>query len=349
MSAAFYRLLALACFIGAPMGRVAAAPADEAWAKIIALDAGPQTRTRSDGEARLVAIAHLDHQEGALRKFVAEYGSDSRAFEARLRLARLLQIRGDVEGNSKCMVEATQLLDELEKRATAEQKPEIDFARVTYLMRTLRKPTAAQRERLLNAARRFQFEHPTDRRVGPVLAEVATLFAAQPQTMRSLLNDAQALVTDPQLKAQISDDLKRIDLMGQPLPLRLTTLQKKTFDLQQQRGTIVIIAFFAVWSPPSIAALETIRAAAAKLPAESVRVLGVSLDAKTEPLYAMLKEKSITWPIGYDGKGWESPLIRALAINALPTVWLIDKHGRLRSLDALEDTVSQAQQLLREK
>jgi hypothetical protein len=63
----------------------------------------------------------------------------------------------------------------------------------------------------------------------------------------------------------------------------------------------------------------------------------------------MLKEKSIKWPIGYDGQGWESPLIRRLGINALPTVWLVDRQGRLRSIDALEESAGQAQQLLREK
>ena len=56
----------------------------------------------------------------------------------------------------------------------------------------------------------------------------------------------------------------------------------------------------------------------------------------------------MTWPVACDGKGWESPLVRGLGINALPTVWLLDAHGRLRSLNALESAVAQARQLLRE-
>jgi hypothetical protein len=113
----------------------------------------------------------------------------------------------------------------------------------------------------------FQIEHPTDRRVGPLLAEVSTLFAAQPQTMRSLLLDAQPLATDPQLKAQINDDLKRLELIGQPLTLHFATLEGKTFDLEQVRGSVVMIVFFAVWSAQSVVALERIRSATSKLPA----------------------------------------------------------------------------------
>jgi hypothetical protein len=35
---------------------------------------------------------------------------------------------------------------------------------------------------------------------------------------------------------------------------------------------------------------------------------------------------------------WESPLIQSLGINTLPTVWIFDKQGILRSLDGLDET-----------
>jgi hypothetical protein len=50
----------------------------------------------------------------------------------------------------------------------------------------------------------------------------------------------------------------------------------------------------------------------------------------------------VTW----DGKGWDSPLMRALGINSVPTTWLLDKNGILRSLDALEDPNGQIRKLL---
>ena len=74
--------------------------------------------------------------------------------------------------------------------------------------------------------------------------------------------------------------------------------------------------------------------------------MGVSLDTKPEPLGELLKSRSVAWPVIRDGKGWESPLIRGFGINTLPTVWLVDREGKLRSLDALENTAGQIQKVL---
>jgi peroxiredoxin len=346
MPAAVYRLLAIGASIVALGLDEARAAAEDDWQQITALDAGPRSTGRNEGEARAAVLAHLDLQESALRKFLAHHPTDPHAFEARLRLARLLQIRGDVQGDAKSLAEAVRLLDALEKSATAGQRAEIDFARITFMMRTLRKPTSDQRERLLDKARKFQLDHPDDRRIAALLVEVATLFELQPKIMRDLLTDAQALATDPQLKAQIEDDLKRIELFGQPLRLEFTTTRGETFTIEQLRGSVVVLVFFAIWSGPSINALDAVREAAVKLPKDAIRIVGVSLDAKPEPLSALLKEKNISWPVGYDGKGWESPVIRTLGINSLPTVWLLDKEGRLRSLDGLANLAGQARQLL---
>ena len=50
-----------------------------------------------------------------------------------------------------------------------------------------------------------------------------------------------------------------------------------------------------------------------------------------------------------DGKGWESPVVRDLGINGLPTVWLLDGKGRLRSLNALEGAAGKARQLFTDR
>jgi len=55
-----------------------------------------------------------------------------------------------------------------------------------------------------------------------------------------------------------------------------------------------------------------------------------------------------SWPAYFDGKGWESPLARSLGINALPSVWILDKKGILRTFNAREGTTNWIQNLLRE-
>ena len=51
-------------------------------------------------------------------------------------------------------------------------------------------------------------------------------------------------------------------------------------------------------------------------------------------------------PIDIAAHRGKSPLIRTFGINTLPTVWLIDHAGKLRSLSALENTTGQLKQLL---
>jgi hypothetical protein len=337
-------LIAAGLCAGAMAGTV-----EEDWQAVVALDAGPGAQPDSAEAAGKIVVNHLARQEKALRSFLVAHPEDTHAFEAQLRLARLLQIRADFEASDKLRAESKRILDSLEKTATPEQRPELEFAKVARMMRLLKRSEPGQREELLKAAHRFQTEYPTDRRVAALLTEVATLFDAQPKTKESLLEDAQTTAKDPELTARIADDLKRVRLLGQEVSLKFTSVQGQEISIEGLAGRPVFIIFFAQGSQPAMIALGKLQQEVAQLPQGSIRVLGVSLDGKRETALEALKAHSLTWPTAWDGKGWESPLVRSLGINALPTVWLLDAHGKLRSLNALEGAAEQARQLLRER
>ena len=109
----------------------------------------------------------------------------------------------------------------------------------------------------------------------------------------------------------------------------------------------MILIFCASFSPPSTAAIASVQRAVKELPNGSVQLLGVSLDDRPERALALSKEQGISWPLACDGKGWGSESVRALGINTLPTVWLLDDRGRLRSLNGLQGTAAQLRQLLK--
>lgn len=342
-------ILALALGLGWSFAPARAGDAETDWQAIAALDAGPQQQPQTAEAAQVIVLAHLNRQELALRAFLAAYPDDFHVFEARLRLGRLLQIRGDLEDSDKKRAEGKKMFETLEKTATPEQRAELDFSKVTRLMRNLRQVTSARREELLVAARKFESEHPADRRLAALLAEVATLFDAQPKTKEALLMDAQPLAADPELKARIADDLKRVRRLGEEVPLNAASVQGREIKLADYRGKPVLLVFFAGLSQPSLAAVASVQRAVAELPAGTVQVVGVSLDERRETLVAAIKARALTWPVAFDGQSWESPLVRELGINALPTVWLLDLRGRLRSLNALDNTAAQVRKLLREK
>jgi peroxiredoxin len=322
-----------------------AASPNETWRDIVALDAGPKETPRTALEGRKIGLAHFEKQESALRAFLKQYPGDSRRIEARLRLARVLQLKADVDDKKIVSPEVETLIREAEKMAKPEDRADVEFARISYTMRSMREPTAQQRQRMLDAARSFQAAHPTDRRLAGLLTEIATLFDLQTKTKQALLIAAQARATDEDLKARITDDLRRIDLVSQPVSLRFEPADGKPIDVADYRGKTVFVLFFSCWSPPAVEAVLKLQKIFPELPAESFQVLGVSLDRSREPLERLVTEQKIDWPIICDGKGWESPLVRGNGINSLPTAWILDREGRLRSLNGMIETASQVREI----
>ncbi len=319
---------------------------DQDWAEVVALDAGPAHQPRTAQEARAMVLDQLDRQERSLRLFLKEHPEDAHGFEGRLRLSRLLQIRGDVQGNTKAVEEGRQILEQLGAVAKPEQRVEVAFSQVTFLMRTMGKPTPEKRDKLMESVRRFQREYPEERRIAPVLVELAKLYELQPKTMKKLLTEALAGARDAELKERIADDLKRVDSLGQSIALSAATVEGTQFEIASLKGSPVVLVFFARWSIPSMESIEAFKRDLAQLPPGAVRMVGVSLDSAPEAVAQWKTQQARAWTILCDGRGWESPVVRGLGINALPTVWLLDKQGRLRSLNGLESSLTQIRQLI---
>jgi hypothetical protein len=339
------RLLCPLLLLCAPL---VAGDAREDWAAVTALDAGPGGLPKSADEAISVSLAHLDRQEKLLRGFIAAYPTDANAFEAHLRLVRLLSLRARMKGEPS-PAEIQILLRSAELRAsTPAQLTELDFARLIQRMRQwqAKRPPADERRGLLDQTRTFERAHPGDRRIAALLAEVATLFDGDPNLKESILRDAKKIAKEPELKAQIADDLKRLDLFGKALPLRFTALDGRRVDARDWRGKIVAVIFFATFSEPSKAGFLELQRTVAEAGNDSLLV-AISLDSSRTALETFLREQKATCPVAWDGKGWNGPLIQALGINALPTAWLLDRRSALRSLDVLEDPAGQIRSLLR--
>lgn len=319
---------------------------EEDWQQITALEAGPQTKWKTRDEARAVTLAHFARQEKSLRAFAAAHPADPRSIEARLRLAHLLATRGDLQGSVNARTEAAQILDRLAQDVPAERHADVEFAKISLSMQQFASGGKDDRDALLNKAQTFEKAFPQDRRIPALLAEVATLFDAEPARKKALLERASIGADEAALRGRIADDLRRLALLGQPLSLRTTSLHGGVIDLEKWRGQVVLVYFFAAWSPPSLAALELVRDLAASYP--KVQALGISLDEEPAGLEALLRLHKITWPIGWEKQGWQSPLVRALGINALPTFWIVDRAGRLRTLNARADAPALIEQLLRE-
>jgi hypothetical protein len=334
-------LLALLCL---PLS-LKAADAEALWKEIAALDAGPGQPPTDTAAARQHFFQHVLKQEESCRKFLVALGEpskDPRLFEARLRLARALALHGELgEGSdsTNALAAAERLFDFLLTNGNQDQRAEVNFSRITQWMRRNRLPDHSQRAPFLDALKEFAREFPTDRRIPTLFVEAASVFDRDPDTKKFLLNEALRLNKDPRLEARIADDQKRLSLLGKPLQLKFSTFTGDPFDLQSLKGRPVIILFFAPQSPASRLAVKKVADAMKAFP--TLARIGVCM----EPDRGVAERfRSTQWsqdPLWWDGRGWETNLMRRLGINAVPTAWLIDANGTLISLDALEDTNAQ--------
>ena len=329
----------------------ARAGADGDWAAIVKLDAGPSGQPASRDEALRLAHEHFAKHRAALLAFIAAYPADPRVLDARLRLTSIRAALGEMDRKPTEVQAALLDLMALEKSKDVPRArlPDVAFRRISLQMQTLQGRPDEIREAVVTAARNFAIRFPDDIRSPRLLVEAATLCDDTPVVMRELLVSAQALSKEPALNARIADDLRRLNTLNQPVSAKFATIQGGRIDLAELRGSVVVLLFWAAESPPSLLWMKQFRDTLAKIPPEGLRVVMISLDEDRKDLDEAIRMFDLKWPINFDGKGWENAVARPLGINAIPTVWILDKKGILRSLNARENYEVWIRRLQRER
>ena len=329
----------------------ARATPDTDWTEIVAMDAGPSRKPTTREEAQVLARAHLAKQKNLIGVFLARHPSDPRAFDARLRLAAILAATGKMDNIRQQTDEATRILAALEKSpdAPAEKRADAGFRRVSLFLQGAIGRETEMRDSIVGAARGFVAKYPGDRRGPRLLVEAATVCDDDPALKRRLLNDARALSKEEELNRRIADDLVRLNHLGKPLDLEFPTIRGAGFDTRRQKGKVVVVVFWSAESPHSLMWMQNFRDTIGKLAGANLQVATVSLDTDSKALDRRLKEFQIGgWPTNYDGKGWDNAVARPLGINALPTVFVLDKSGVLRALNARDNYGAWIAKLLKE-
>ena len=314
--------------------------ADAAWQTILTQSTGPGLRYSSQEEALKAASQHLAKQEIDLRGFQRNYPTDSRHYSAEIRLADVLAAEGRLK-HDNTEVEGERLLLTLEADPATPMlvKADAGFARVSQDMEAAAGHLdTSTRDKLLAIIRQFDVNYPGDRRTGNLLTEIATLYDNEPDRKKALLEEALARTKDENVRQRIGDDLKRIGLLGKPLPLRLQSWEGgATIDLALRRGRVQVVLFWSSYSLPALNELAALQQVATHFEGQPVDFLTVSVDENRKALAETIKVASLKWPTSYDGKGWKGELVRSLGINAIPTVWVLDREGRLLTLNARGD------------
>ena len=121
--------------------------------------------------------------------------------------------------------------------------------------------------------------------------------------------------------------LKRLSLTGTRLDLQGRSLNGQTVSLQQYRGRVTLVVFWATWALPFTDDVAKLNEIYKKYQGAGFEILGVNLDSTVDTLPGYLKQHGITWQSIRDAGGTDGALARDYGIVSVPTMFIVDKSG----------------------
>jgi len=113
-----------------------------------------------------------------------------------------------------------------------------------------------------------------------------------------------------------------------PTPnVAVQTADGETVRLNDYKGKVVLIDFWASWCPPCKASFPALDAIRREYQAKGLEVLAVNLDERRHDADAFLAAHPHSLTVLYDPKG-VSP--QAFAVKGMPSSFLIDRAGNIR-------------------
>lgn len=111
------------------------------------------------------------------------------------------------------------------------------------------------------------------------------------------------------------------------LPVEGFDSSGKKISLEQLRGKVVLLSFWASWCKPCIALIPHEAALAKKLEGQPFTILGVNGDRNPDAQSRAEEKLRMTWPSISDASGF---LSSKWEIDSIPVMYVVDQKGIIR-------------------
>jgi len=141
-----------------------------------------------------------------------------------------------------------------------------------------------------------------------------------------------------------------VSMENKPLVLAGPTKDGTAFTSADWKGKVILVDFWATWCGPCREELPRVTKMYGDYHGQGLEVLGVSCDNDLSSLNSFLQQHpAMAWPQLFDASkpGWHA-LATQYGIEGIPTMFLIDKKGVLRSVTARESMEELIPKLLAE-
>lgn len=206
----------------------------------------------------------------------------------------------------------------------------------------------AESDRLL---RQVRFEHSVQGRVAGQMTETYTRLQPGAATTEQTFSFTPPAGAQQVAAVQAFQDSKYKPGTA-PIPINATDLAGNPVSLDQFKGKVVLLDFWATWCAPCRAEVPNVIAAYNKYQKQGFEVLGISLDNANAQaaLTQFIKENKMPWRQIYEGKGWEGTISTQYQVRSIPFTLLLGRDGKIAAVNVRGATLEPAiQQALAQK
>jgi hypothetical protein len=129
--------------------------------------------------------------------------------------------------------------------------------------------------------------------------------------------------------ARATGALKRLDLVGKPLTLAGPGLSGGSTDVRSFKGKVLCVVFWDTMNRQYIDDLPALKTLYDTHHAEGFEIIGVNMDLEKGPAAQFVQKQGTKWPQIYAPGGQDSPLAVEYGIFVLPTMFIVDRDGKV--------------------
>lgn len=113
----------------------------------------------------------------------------------------------------------------------------------------------------------------------------------------------------------------------EPPPLLLTDLNGRYHQLEDYRGHVILVNFWASWCPPCVHEMPSLEALSKRYRHKPFQILAVNMEEQKETVAHFVETSNITFPVLLDKTG---RAVQDWKISAYPTTLIVGREGRLK-------------------
>ncbi len=107
----------------------------------------------------------------------------------------------------------------------------------------------------------------------------------------------------------------------------LNDLQQRPYTLEQFKGEVVLVNFWASWCPPCIEEMPSMNQIYQRYRPKGLEILGINFQEEPEQITEFLKQVKVDFPVLFD---FDGTVAHQWNVFSMPTSFLVDRSGKVR-------------------